>query len=110
MNTKSVKAYGTESPEAHLKQMHIDRRTVLPKDVDLTTNLTRSIALRIPLLSAAMDTVTEGRLAIALAQEGGIGIIHKNMRIEDQAKEVRKVKSLKAVWSKTPLLYPLTWQ
>lgn len=77
--------------------------TVLPKDVDLTTNLTRSIALRIPLLSAAMDTVTEGRLAIALAQEGGIGIIHKNMRIEDQAKEVRKVKKFESGVVKDPI-------
>ncbi|ACL72122.1 inosine-5'-monophosphate dehydrogenase [Thioalkalivibrio sulfidiphilus HL-EbGr7] len=66
--------------------------TVLPKDVDLTTRLTRGITLNIPLLSAAMDTVTEGRLAIAMAQEGGIGIIHKNMSIEAQAQQVRLVK------------------
>lgn len=65
---------------------------VLPKDVDLKTNLTSNIILNIPLLSAAMDTVTEARLAIALAQEGGMGIIHKNMSIEAQAAQVRKVK------------------
>lgn len=65
---------------------------VLPKDVDLKTKLTANITLNIPLLSAAMDTVTEARLAIALAQEGGMGIIHKNMSIEAQAAQVRKVK------------------
>ena len=59
--------------------------TVLPKDVDLKTSLTRSISLNIPLLSAAMDTVTEGRAAICLAQEGGLGVIHKNLPIDRQA-------------------------
>ncbi|HQC71702.1 MAG TPA: IMP dehydrogenase, partial [Candidatus Competibacteraceae bacterium] len=58
---------------------------VLPKDVSLATQLTRTIRLNIPLISAAMDTVTEARLAISLAQEGGIGIIHKNMPVEKQA-------------------------
>lgn len=66
--------------------------TVLPKDVSLQTKLTRNITLNIPFVSAAMDTVTEARLAIALAQEGGIGIIHKNMTVEKQAQEVNKVK------------------
>src|SRR5258706_9458367 len=65
---------------------------VLPKDVDLKSNLTRNLTLNIPLLSSAMDTVTEAKLAIALAQEGGLGIIHKNMSIEEQAAQVRKVK------------------
>lgn len=65
---------------------------VLPRDIDISTNLTKSIKLNIPLMSAAMDTVTESRLAIAIAREGGIGIIHKNMSIEDQATEVDKVK------------------
>ena len=65
---------------------------VLPKDVDLRTRLTRNIDLNIPLVSAAMDTVTEARLAIAMAQEGGIGIIHKNLSVAEQAEEVEKVK------------------
>ncbi|MCX7143721.1 MAG: IMP dehydrogenase, partial [Proteobacteria bacterium] len=66
--------------------------TVLPRDVSLTTWLTRKIRLSIPLVSAAMDTVTESRLAIAIAQEGGIGIIHKNLNPKAQAAEVLKVK------------------
>ena len=66
--------------------------TVLPSGVDLTSRLTRSIELRAPLLSAAMDTVTEHQTAIAMAREGGIGIIHKNMAIEKQAREVERVK------------------
>ena len=65
---------------------------ILPRDVSLATRLTRNITLNLPLLSAAMDTVTEGRLAIALAQEGGIGIIHKNLPARAQAAEVSKVK------------------
>ncbi len=69
---------------------------ILPREVDLTTHLTRAIALNIPLLSAAMDTVTESRLAIAIAQEGGLGIIHKNMTIEQQAREVRRVKKFES--------------
>jgi IMP dehydrogenase len=70
--------------------------TVLPKQVKLRTQLTREITLNIPLVSAAMDTVTEARLAIALAQEGGIGIIHKNMTIEEQARQVRMVKKFES--------------
>jgi IMP dehydrogenase len=65
---------------------------VIPRDVSVTTRLTRDITLNIPIMSAAMDTVTESRMAIALAQEGGIGIIHKNLPIADQAVEVDKVK------------------
>ena len=65
---------------------------VLPADIDLTTNLTKKISLRIPLISAAMDTVTEYRMAIALAREGGIGVIHKNMSIDAQAEQVDLVK------------------
>ena len=70
--------------------------TILPKDASLKTRLTREIELNIPLISAAMDTVTEARLAIAMAQEGGIGIIHKNMTIEQQADEVRRVKKFES--------------
>ena len=70
--------------------------TVMPRDVDLTTHLTREITLGSPLLSAAMDTVTEARLAIAMAQEGGVGIVHKNMSIEAQAEHVRQVKKFEA--------------
>ncbi|RMG49833.1 MAG: IMP dehydrogenase [Gammaproteobacteria bacterium] len=80
--------------------------TVLPKDVDLRTRLTRGIELNIPLVSAAMDTVTEARLAIALAQEGGIGIIHKNMGIEEQANEVRKVKKFESGIIHDPITVP----
>jgi len=70
--------------------------TVLPKQVQLKTSLTREITLNIPLISAAMDTVTEARLAITMAQEGGIGIIHKNMTVEEQAGQVRIVKKFES--------------
>ena len=69
---------------------------VLPSDVSLRSKLTRNIDLNIPMVAAAMDTVTESRLAIALAQEGGIGIVHKNMSLESQAKEVRAVKKFES--------------
>ena len=65
---------------------------VLPRDTQLSTQLTRDISINIPLVSAAMDTVTEGRLAIVMAQEGGVGIIHKNLTPTEQAREVAKVK------------------
>jgi IMP dehydrogenase len=77
--------------------------TVLPREVRLTTRLTRSIPLNIPLLSAAMDTVTEARLAIALAQEGGVGIVHKNMSPKAQAAEVAKVKRFESGVVKDPV-------
>ncbi len=65
---------------------------VLPKDVDLSTRITKNVRLNIPLLSAAMDTVTEARMAISIAREGGLGVIHRNMSIEQQCREVEKVK------------------
>jgi IMP dehydrogenase len=65
---------------------------VLPRDVDIRSHLTKNIVLNVPMLSAAMDTVTEATLAIALAREGGLGILHKNMSIEMQAEQVRRVK------------------
>lgn len=79
---------------------------ILPRDVSLTTRLSRNITLNIPLLSAAMDTVTEARLAIALAQEGGIGIVHKNMPAEKQAREVSKVKRFESGVVKDPITIP----
>ena len=77
---------------------------VLPNDVQLSTRLTQTINLNIPMVSAAMDTVTEGRFAIALAQEGGIGFIHKNMPIKQQAQEVKKVKHFEAGVVKKPIV------
>ena len=65
---------------------------VLPADIDTSTQLTASIRLNVPLITAAMDTVTETRMAIAIAREGGIGVIHKNMSIADQADQVQRVK------------------
>ena len=76
---------------------------VLPKTVALTTHLTRSIALNIPLISSAMDTVTESRLAIAMAQEGGLGVLHKSMSVENQAREVRQVKKYESGVVKDPI-------
>ncbi len=82
------------------------RSDVLPKDVDLATRLTREIDLNIPLVSAAMDTVTEARLAIAMALEGGIGIIHKNMEPAEQAAHVRKVKRYESGVIHDPITVP----
>jgi IMP dehydrogenase len=76
---------------------------VLPKEVSLKTKLTRDIELNIPMVSAAMDTVTEHRMAIAMAQQGGIGIIHKNMTVEQQAKEVTRVKKHESGVVKDPI-------
>ena len=80
-----------------------DRSAVLPADTDITTRLTQSIHLQIPLMSAAMDTVTEHRLAIAMAQAGGIGVVHKNFTIDDQATEIAKVKKFEAGMVVNPL-------
>jgi IMP dehydrogenase len=76
---------------------------VLPREVDLSTRLTAEISLNIPILSAAMDTVTEARLAIALAQEGGIGVIHKNMSVEEQARQVHTVKKYESGIVRNPI-------
>ena len=76
---------------------------VLPREVSLKSKLTRGITLNIPLVSAAMDTVTEARLAIAIAQEGGIGIVHKNMPSKAQAAEVTKVKRFESGIVKDPI-------
>lgn len=81
---------------------------ILPKDTSLNTRLTRNISLSIPLVSAAMDTVTESRLAIAMAQEGGIGIIHKNLTAKEQAREVAKVKRFESGVVRDPITIPPT--
>ncbi len=80
-----------------------DYSEVLPREVDLVSQLTKEIRLNIPIVSAAMDTVTESRLAITLAQEGGIGIIHKNMSLENQARQVRNVKKFESGVIKDPI-------
>jgi len=77
---------------------------VLPREVDLSTQLSRNISLKTPIISAAMDTVTEADLAIAIAREGGIGVIHKNMSIEEQAREVKKVKRAENVMIFDPVV------
>ena len=82
---------------------------VLPSQVDFSTQLTKTIRLNAPLLTAAMDTVTESDMAIAIAREGGIGIIHKNMTIERQADQVDRVKALGKRRHRQPLL-PLSRQ
>ncbi len=76
---------------------------ILPRDVDLGTRLTRQVRLRLPLLSAPMDTVTESRLAIAMAQAGGVGVIHKNLPAKDQAREVARVKRFESGVLKDPI-------
>ena len=84
------------------------RSEVVPTAVDTATRLTRDIRLNIPIVSAAMDTVTTAPLAIALAQEGGIGIIHKNMKIEEQARDAGKVKRFEAGVIQDPICLPPT--
>jgi IMP dehydrogenase len=80
--------------------------TVLPRDVDTASQLTREIRLNVPLVAAAMDTVTEYRLAISLAREGGIGIIHKNMPAEEQARHVDMVKRSESGMILKPITLP----
>ncbi|MBC7345070.1 MAG: IMP dehydrogenase, partial [Clostridia bacterium] len=89
MGPEKVVGYGLTFDDVLLVPGESD---VLPKDIDVSSYVTREIKLNIPLLSAAMDTVTESRLAIALAREGGMGVIHRNMSIEQQALEVDRVK------------------
>ncbi|PTM07496.1 MAG: IMP dehydrogenase [Bacteroidetes bacterium] len=81
---------------------------ILPREVSLQTKLTRNISINIPIISAAMDTVTESRMAIAMAQEGGIGVLHKNMTIDEQAQKVRKVKRAESGMIIDPVTLPLT--
>jgi len=81
---------------------------ILPREVNIQTKFTRNISLNIPIISAAMDTVTESRMAIAMAQEGGIGVLHKNMTIDEQAQKVRKVKRAESGMIIDPVTLPLT--
>src|SRR5206468_5763562 len=81
---------------------------VLPNDVSTATRLTREIELAVPIVSAAMDTVTEARLAIALARAGGIGIIHRNLSVEDQVVEVDRVKRSQSGMIRDPVTLPPT--
>ena len=81
---------------------------VLPREVNISTHFTRNLRINVPIVSAAMDTVTESRMAIAMAQEGGIGVLHKNMTIEEQAAKVRKVKRAESGMILDPVTLPLT--
>jgi len=81
---------------------------ILPREVSIQTKFTRNISLNVPIISAAMDTVTESRMAIAMAQEGGIGVLHKNMTIDEQAQKVRKVKRAESGMIIDPVTLPLT--
>ena len=81
---------------------------VLPREVSIQSKFSRNITLNVPIISAAMDTVTESSMAIAMAQEGGIGVLHKNMTIEQQAAKVRKVKRAESGMIIDPVTLPLT--
>jgi len=81
---------------------------VLPREVNIQTKFTRNITINVPIVSAAMDTVTESRMAIAIAQEGGIGVLHKNMTIAEQAAKVRRVKRAESGMIIDPVTLPIT--
>ncbi|MBT8204385.1 MAG: IMP dehydrogenase, partial [Eudoraea sp.] len=81
---------------------------ILPREVNITSRFSRNIKLNVPVVSAAMDTVTESKMAIAMAREGGIGVLHKNMTIEDQAMKVRKVKRAESGMIMDPVTLPLS--
>ena len=81
---------------------------ILPREVSIQSKFSRNITLNVPIVSAAMDTVTESAMAIAMAREGGIGVLHKNMTIEEQAIEVRKVKRAESGMIIDPITLPLT--
>ena len=81
---------------------------ILPREVSIQTKFTKNITINVPIASAAMDTVTESSLAIAIAREGGIGVLHKNMTIAQQAEEVRKVKRAESGMILDPVTLPLT--
>ena len=81
---------------------------VLPREVNIQSKFTRNITLNVPIVSAAMDTVTESRMAIAIAREGGIGVLHKNMTVEQQALKVRKVKRAESGMIIDPVTLPIT--
>ena len=84
------------------------KSAILPAQVDTATRFTRNVSMKIPVVSAAMDTVTGAPMAIALAQEGGIGVVHKNMTVEDQAAEVRAVKRSASIVVADPVTLPPT--
>ena len=81
---------------------------VLPREVNIQSKFSKNISLNVPIASAAMDTVTESAMAIAMAQEGGIGVLHKNMTIEEQAIEVRRVKRAESGMIIDPVTLPIT--